>query len=173
MCWTCTVRRSKPYWRAGRVCSAKRHLRAFRGNGLCQTMPAGALETQVANEGFGGSLCREAGVRNQGSRIRGEVQSFREYSFVCRMEVRFVATAGFRRKSRKANGDRLIGNTGFVCRTKRRFVAATSLRRTRGVTVGVRRIRRQESGIGVSESKAWFGWDWVRVDASAGEFGRI
>jgi hypothetical protein len=93
---TRTGRRLKPCWRTGRVRNAKRLFRAFRGNGLVQWLPAGALETQSANEGFGGSLCREAGVRNQGSEVRG--QSVRTEA--AGIEVRMSHGSAIRRNRR-------------------------------------------------------------------------
>jgi hypothetical protein len=47
--WTCTVRRSRPCWKTGRVRDVNWQLGAFRGNGACRRMPGDAWETQVAN----------------------------------------------------------------------------------------------------------------------------
>jgi hypothetical protein len=105
---------------------------AFRGNGGCLGMPGGAWQTQVAigDLAFCARVLANAATGRQWS-LRPSVAGRRRSSH----ENAIRRSSPFSVKSHKANGDRVIRNTGFIRRKRQRFVAAKSMRRITGVTV--------------------------------------
>jgi hypothetical protein len=83
----------------------------------CRGVPCGALETQDANRGFGGSLCPFVAA----SRLR-------------RRRSRYVAGGRVWVNNHKANGRRWMRDAGFIRRIEGRYVAGILLRRMTGVT---------------------------------------